>query len=55
MYYPSSENNGEADLRLCFRLCRLLDFPSRGSFTFTLEVILQITVNELNTKYDYIF
>ena len=35
MYYPSSENEGadqlrsycEADLRLCFRLCRLLVFP----------------------------
>ena len=35
LYYPSSENIGadqlrgyrEADLRLCFRLCRLLVFP----------------------------
>ena len=35
LYYPSSENKGadqlrgyrEADLRLCFRLCRLLVFP----------------------------
>ena len=35
MYYPSSENKGadqlrgyrEADLRLCFRICRLLVFP----------------------------
>ena len=34
LYYPSSENKGadqlrgyrEADLRLCFRLCRLLVF-----------------------------
>ena len=39
LYYPSSENKGadqlrgyrEADLRLCFRLCRLLDFPWGGS------------------------
>ena len=39
MYYPSSENKGadqlrgyrEADLRLCFRLCRLLVFPRGGS------------------------
>ena len=39
MYYPSSENKGtdqlrsycEADLRLCFRLCRLLVFPCGGS------------------------
>ena len=37
LYYPSSENKGadqlrgyqEADLRLCFRLCRLLVFPMR--------------------------
>ena len=35
LYYPSSENKGadqlrgyrEADLHLCFRLCRLLVFP----------------------------
>ena len=40
LYYPSSENNGadqlrgyrEADLRLCFRICRLLVFPSGGSY-----------------------
>ena len=40
MYYPSSENKGadqlrgycEADLRLCFCLCRLLVFPWGGSF-----------------------
>ena len=39
-YYPSSENKGadrlrgyrEADLRLCFRICRLLVFPWGGSF-----------------------
>ena len=41
MYYPSSENKGadqlrsycKADLRLCFRLGRLLVFPCDGSFT----------------------
>ena len=40
LYYPSSENKGtdqlrgyrEADLRLCFRLCRLLVFPWGGSY-----------------------
>ena len=40
MYYPSSENKGadqlrgyrEADLCLCFRLCRLVVFPWGGSF-----------------------
>ena len=39
LYYPSSENKGadqlrsycEADLRLCFRLCRLLVFLCGGS------------------------
>ena len=39
LYYPSSENKGadqlrgcrEADLCLCFRLCRLLVFPWGGS------------------------
>ena len=46
LYYPSSENKGadqlrgyrEADLRLCFRLCRLLVFPRGGSFTITLTL-----------------
>ena len=40
LYYPSSENKGadqlrgyrEADLRLCFHLCRLLFFPWGGSY-----------------------
>ena len=40
LHYPSSENKGadqlrgyrEADLQLCFRLCRLLVFPWGGSF-----------------------
>ena len=40
MYYPGSENKGadqlrgyrEADLRLCFHLCRLLVFQWGGSF-----------------------
>ena len=40
LYYPSSENKGadqlrgyrEADLRLCFRICRLLVFSRGGSF-----------------------
>ena len=39
LYYPSSENKGadqlrgyrEADLGLCFRICRLLVFPRDGS------------------------
>ena len=40
LYYPSSENKGadqlrgyrEADLRLCFRICKLFVFPRGGSF-----------------------
>ena len=40
LYYLSSENKGadqlrgyrEADLHLCFRLCRLLVFPCGGSY-----------------------
>ena len=48
MYYPSSENKGtdqlrgyrEADLRLCFRLCKLLVFQRGGSY---IRVIIIIT------------
>ena len=41
LYYPCSENKGadqlrhsyrEGDLRLCFRICRLLVFPCGGSY-----------------------
>ena len=40
LYYPSSENKGadqlrgyrEADLRLCFRICKMLVFSRNGSF-----------------------
>ena len=40
LYYPCSENNGadqlrsycEADLWLCFRLCKLFVFPCGGSY-----------------------
>ena len=56
MYYPSSENKGadqlrsndqlrsycEADLRLCFRLCRLLVFPCGGS------IITEYAQNHVN-------
>ena len=42
LYYPSSENKGadqlrgyrEADLRLCFRICKTLVFSRSGSFVF---------------------
>ena len=32
LYYPSSEHE-EADLRLCFRICKTLVFSRGGSFT----------------------
>ena len=45
LYYPSSENKGadqlrgyrEADLRLCFCLCRLIVFPCCGSYILSTE------------------
>ena len=51
LYYPCSENKGadqlrsycKADLRLCFRLCRLLVFPCGGSY---------ISSNNLKFAYD---
>ena len=44
MYYPCSEDKGadqlrgyrEADLRLCFRICRLLVFPWGSLFQYQL-------------------
>ena len=46
MYYPCSENKDadqlrgyrEADLRLCFRPCKLLVFSRTGSYVFLLQV-----------------
>ena len=54
-YYPSSENKGadklcsycEADLRICFRLCRLLVFACGGSFTHSSGT--EITLLEVNS------
>ena len=48
LYYLSSENKGadqlrgyrEADLRLCFRIGRLLVFPCSGSYTIGVHRIL---------------
>ena len=50
MYYPSSENKGadqlrgyrKADLRLCFRLCRLLVFPWGGSIMYSIFLFVSI-------------
>ena len=49
LYYPSSENKGadqlrgyrEADLRLCFRLGRLLVFSRGGSYIFSVSISFQ--------------
>ena len=46
LYYPCSENKGadqlrgyrKADLRLCFRICKLLVFPRGGSYICLLEI-----------------
>ena len=56
LYYPSSENKGadqlrgyrEADLRLCFRLCRLFVFP-RGD-SFNIEANSLYAIHLLRTK-----
>ena len=63
MYYPSSENKGadqlhsyrEADLRLCFRLCRLLVFPWGGSHyeVFYINVFLRQSMI-ISSSYMYI-
>ena len=45
MYYPCSENKDadqlrgyrEADLRLCFRPCKLLVFSRTGSFVYFIK------------------
>ena len=40
LYYPCSEiGNREADMRLCFRICRLLVFPCEGSFLMSCRVL----------------
>ena len=64
MYYPRSEKKGadqlrgyrEADLRLCFRLGRLLVFPCGGSYIYhkflsTWPVIYFSQVLDANHEY----
>ena len=54
LYYPSSENKGadqlrgyrEADLRLCFRLCKMLVFSRQGSFSIQLSMVHVLLVFE---------
>ena len=48
LYYPCSENKGadqlrsycEADLRLCFRLCRWLVFSCGGSYVLSVSILV---------------
>ena len=57
LYYPCSENKGsdqlrsncEADLRLCFRLFRLLVFPCSGSFIKVIDTIpvMNLVINTI--------
>ena len=63
LYYPCSENKGadqlrsycEADLRLCFRLCRLLIFPCGGS-NINVRKVLGMTdgIQEITDIFFYI-
>ena len=55
MYYPCSENKDadqlrgyrEADLRLCFRPCKLLVFSRTGSYYFhEKELVMASTVTK---------
>ena len=57
MYYPCSENKDadqlrgyrEADLRLCFRPCKLLVFSRTGSFClFNLKLWFNIPENKFS-------
>ena len=61
LYYPSSENKRadqlldyrEADLRLCFRLCRLLVFSRGGSNVYLAQqFIIALILNCFSTKTD---
>ena len=52
MYYPNSENKGtdqlhsycEADLRLCFRLCRLLVSHAVAHLLFQTEKVIFMAI-----------
>ena len=63
MYYPCSKNKDadqlrgyrEADLRLCFRICRLLVFPRGGSYTYINSLARQGGIFfDCQTTYTYI-
>ena len=59
MYYPCSENKDadqlrgyrEADLRLCFRPCKLLVFSRTGSFVLNLLEGSRVLVTVIRTEH----
>ena len=59
MCYPSSENKGadqlrgylKADLRLCFRICRLLVFSRGGSYVVKLNVVSCVVISFPRVSY----
>ena len=58
MYYPYSENKGadqlrdhpEADLRLCFRICKKTVFSRRGSYKINKVEVIYILPKQGTTK-----
>ena len=64
MYYPSSENKGadqlrgyrEADLRLCFRICRLLVFSRGGSYIYmAIQTLKCLILFRTDTPFEYYY
>ena len=58
MHYPSSENKGadqlrgyrEADLRLCFRICRLFVFSRGGSYILSVASARETVMFTIATR-----
>ena len=48
--YREADRNREADLRLCFRICKMLVFSRRGSNVF--QTIIYQTLMERNNCYN---
>ena len=63
LYYPCSENKGadqlrgyrEADLRLCFHICRLLVFPCGSSHIFAVYLHIKFCFLVLFSNLDNVF
>ena len=58
MYYTCNENKGadqlrgycEADLRLCFRLCRLLVLSCGGSYSIRVSILIIGTFRSIGNR-----